>query len=368
MDEAGGLVEVSGTVYGVRLRGRLPAAFRDYLALTLDPFPDHDASHRGARGRGTPPAPRPRLRGSAEGGSAAPEAAVELGYRALDGLPEVEETWASEAPGPNPEGGGTVRFALFRLRGGFGLTVAGEGRGLFRCTSRRIDVEWTPPGTGAAHYLFTYALPLWLEAEGVPVLHASAVALDGRAVGFVGPTGIGKSVLCAELLRLGCDFVADDGLAVRPHEGREESAWRAFHGPPLLRLWPSGLEGRLGVPAGDLPRVHETLDKRRLPLPGAAAAAPPAGLPLAAVYSLRREPNAAGEVAISPCRPRDALVQLLEHGVAAAPAAALGLAGRRLELLAGLAEAVPVRRLRFPSGADSAARLLEAIRKDLGES
>lgn len=330
-------VEVSGAVYGVRVRGRLPAAFRPYLL----PTPDAPAD------------------------AAGPAGAVELAYRTLGELPQVEETWGSEAEGP----GGIVRLALFRLPGGFGLTVAGEGRGLFRCTSRRIDVEWTPSGVGAAHYLFTYALPLWLETEGVPVLHASAVAVGGRAVGFVGPSGVGKSVLCAELLRLGCGFVADDGLALRRTAGT--GAWRAAPGPPLLRLWPSGLEGRLGVPAEGLPRVHETLDKRRLGLPGGAAEAavpPPDGLPLAAVYALRREPGGEGRVEISATRPRDALVQLLEHGVAAAPAAALGLSGRRLGLLADLAETVPVRPLRFPSGADSAGRVLEAIRKDLEES
>lgn len=338
------LVEASGAVYGVRVRGRLPAAFRPYLL----------------------PAP------GAAAGAPGPAGAVELAYRTLAELPEVEESWVSEAEGPNPEGGGTVRLALFRLPGGFGLTVAGEARGLFRCTPRRIDVEWTPPGTGAPHYLFTYALPLWLEAEGVPVLHASAVGVGGRAVGFVGPSGVGKSVLCAELLRLGCGFVADDGLAVYRErdrdEGLERGTWHAAPGPPLLRLWPSGLEGRLGVPAADLPRVHETLDKRRLALPETAAAAPPDGLPLAAVYALRREPEGEGRVEISPTRPRDALVRLLEHGVAAAPAAALGLAGRRLELLATLAETVPVRSLRFPTGADSTARVLEAIRRDLGDS
>lgn len=349
-DGAMELVEVAGAVYGVRVRGRLPAGFRDYLLPAA-------SAPAGAPGRA---------------------GAVELAYRTLGELPEVEESWASEAEGP----GGTVRFGLFRAPGGFGLTVAGPGRGLFRCTSGRIEVEWLGPG--AAHYLFTYALPLWLESEGVPVLHASAVAVGGRAVGFVGPSGVGKSVLCAELLRLGCGFVADDGLALRREEARGSGRdpdggeglgaggwWRAAPGPPLLRLWPSGLEGRLGVPAADLPRVHETLDKRRLALQGGAvgaAAAPPEGLPLASVYALRREPDGEGRVEISPVRPRDALVRLLEHGVAAAPAAALGLSGRRLQLLAGLAETVPVRHLRFPTGADSATLVLEAIRRDLDET
>lgn len=322
--EGGGLLDLSGVVYGVRVRGRLPAAFRSYLL--------------------------PLAAGSA--------GSLDLGYRIVDELPEAEETWASEALGP----GGTVRFALVRLPEGFGLTVAGEGRGLFRCTPRSIRIEWRAPGTGAPHYLFTYALPLWLETEGVPVLHASAVSAGGRAVAFVGRSGVGKSVLCAELLRLGCGFVADDGLALRRDEGRAaRGGWLSFPGPPLLRLWPSGLESRLEIPAHTLPRVHESLDKRRLPLSGEGTGA----LPLAAVYVLRRDPEEGGEVGISAYGPREALVRLIEHSVAAAPAAALGLSGRRLDLLAELAETVPVRQLRFPSGADSAERILEAIGGDL---
>jgi hypothetical protein len=324
-------VDVSGVVYGVRVRGRLPAPFRPYLLP----------------GAGEP---------------ADPAGALEVSYRLRDDLPEVDEIWASEAEGPRLRG----RFALFRLPGGFGLTVAAEGRGLFRCTPRAIRVEWTEPGTGAPHYLFAYALPLWLEARGVPVLHGSAVSFGERAVAFVGPSGVGKSVLCAELLRLGCGFLADDALALYRDEGRDaRGEWRCAPGPPLLRLWPSGLESRLEVAAHGLPKVHESLEKRRMLLSGERAGLPASGPRLAAVYVLRRRPEAGGPVRISACGARDALVRLLEHGVAAAPAAALGLSGRRLERLADAAEKVPVRRLGYPSGADSAARIREAILRDL---
>jgi hypothetical protein len=326
-----GPVDVSGVVYGVHLRGRLPAPFRPYLLP----------------GTGEP---------------ADPAGALEVSYRLRDDLPAVEEIWASEAEGPRFRG----RFALFRLPEGFGLTVAAEGRGLFRCTPRTIRVEWTAPGTGAPHYLFSYALPLWLEAQGVPVLHGSAVSFAGRGVAFVGPSGVGKSVLCAELLRLGCGFVADDALALYRDEGRDgRGEWRCAPGPPLLRLWPSGLESRLEVAAHGLPKVHDALDKRQMLLRGERAGLPSTGPPLAAVYVLRRRPEAGGPVRISACGARDALVRLLEHGVAAAPAAALGLSGGRLERLADVAERVPVRRLAYPSSADSAAPIRDAIERDL---
>lgn len=336
--ETGGARDLAGLVYGVRIRGRLPASFRPYLR--------------------TP---------AGEGNGAVDS--LELRYRRIEELPEVEEIWATEEEaGP---GGG--RFALFRHPGGFGLTVSDQGRGLFYCDRRTIEIAWTAAGTGAPHSLFSHALPLWLETRGVPVLHGSVVATGGRAVGLVGASGVGKSLLAAELAGLGFVLLADDGLALRRDEA---GGWRAFHGPPLLRLWPSALD-RLGIAAGELPRVHPALAKRRLRLEeedgGALAEAgggsPATGVPLAALYLLERrpEPRSAGEerLEIRACPPREALVRLIEHSVAAAPAAVLGLSERRLELLAAVVEHVPVRHLRFPSGAGSAEQVRTAILRDL---
>lgn len=42
------------------------------------------------------------------------------------------------------------------------------------------------------------------------ILHASCVALDGRGLLILGPSGSGKSALALELMALGADLVADD--------------------------------------------------------------------------------------------------------------------------------------------------------------
>ncbi|HGG65172.1 MAG TPA: serine kinase, partial [Rhodobacteraceae bacterium] len=42
------------------------------------------------------------------------------------------------------------------------------------------------------------------------VVHASSVAVDGKAVLVVGPSGSGKSALCLQLMALGATLVADD--------------------------------------------------------------------------------------------------------------------------------------------------------------
>jgi len=321
---------LSGIVYGVRLHGRLPADF----APCLSP------AEPGAEGLA--------------------EVEVEVIWREIDRLPPFEATWTSE-PAP---GEAQIRFSLFPHAGrhgaeGFGLAVHGEEAGLFRCTPETIAVDWASDPVGAPHHFVTYLLPLWLETRGVPVLHGSAVTVGGSAVGFLGPSGVGKSTLAAELVRGGCGFVADDGLALQHRAG----AWHCLAGPPLARLWPSALRDRLGVETAALPRVRATGDKRRLGL--AANQARPGRHRLAALYLLERHDRPDDPPRVAPLDPKQALLRLLEHGVAAAPAAALGLSQERLDRLAQVAEAVPMRRLSFPGGTDSAAATLAAIEGDL---
>jgi len=320
------LAEVSGRVHGVRVHGVLPAAFGAHLLPCTD-------------------------------GQRELRTGLEVTYREATEVPSGEELWVAEPQGPIFRG----RLALFRPGEGVGLAVDAEGRGVFHVTSRAIAIDWVAGGTGAAHYFFSHALPLWLEIGGVPVLHASAVAFGDRAVAFLGRSGVGKSTLCAELAQAGCGFVADDGLALR--EG-VQGDWRCFHGPPLLRLWPSALGQRLGIAFGELTRVHDTLGKRHLRPPELVSVAPE-GLELARDYVLDRQIETACRVSISRYRPRQSLVRLIEHSVAGAPASALGLARRRLELLARVVERVPVCRLGFPSADDSSSRVREAILGDL---
>lgn len=322
------LKRVSGEVYGVRVQGELPAGFERYLRSP--------AGHPSAR-----------------------EASITASCRFVNGLPDVDEFWATD---PTPQRLG--RFALCREPAGVGLRFSGDGEGLFRITPELIRIEWLADGPGPAHHFFSYALPLWLESRGVPVLHASAVSFGDRAVAFIGPSGVGKSTLCAGLVRSGCGFVADDGLPL--WEEAEGGDWRCGLGPPWLRLWPSALERGLGIAADSLPRVQDSLEKRLLSCPDEGAVRRSDRPGLAAVYLLDGLSQKARAVTISACSTRDALVRLIEHSLAGAPAAALGWSAARLARLARAATRTPVKRLRYPI-ADGAWQLVsQAITRDIG--
>lgn len=58
----------------------------------------------------------------------------------------------------------------------------------------------------------------WLQ--GLPVLHAAAVALGGAAVALIGPSGVGKSTLAERLSDLGYEALYDDLTPCRERGGR----------------------------------------------------------------------------------------------------------------------------------------------------
>lgn len=53
---------------------------------------------------------------------------------------------------------------------------------------------------------------------GPLILHASAVAIDGRGLLIAGRAGSGKSSLALQLMALGADLVSDDRVEVTPRE------------------------------------------------------------------------------------------------------------------------------------------------------
>lgn len=79
--------------------------------------------------------------------------------------------------------------------------------------------------------------------DGVVRIHASCVAVAGRAVLVTGRSGSGKSSLALKLIALGAELVADDQVLLRPKDGEVLATAPArleglieCHGLGILRL------------------------------------------------------------------------------------------------------------------------------------
>jgi hypothetical protein len=271
---------------------------------------------------------------------------------AADGLADAEVRWA------DLDGVRTNLLARWLpasvTDGETGLSMPGIGTFLVR-DGREVLVDPDPDGNEALLQLALLGpvLAALLHQRGDLVLHASAVEIDGAAIGFLGGRGAGKSTMAAALLRRGYPLLTDDILAVSLEDGSP----RVLPGFPQLKLWPDAVVALGGDPVL-LPLVCEGEDKRAQTV----AEFPPArSLPLACLYVL-----AGGDtLAIEQLSSRDAFLEVVSnsygitwlHGVSGP-----GQFAARAELV----RRVPVRRLRRPPGVDLVAPMTRLVEEDLG--
>lgn len=206
-------------------------------------------------------------------------------------------------------------------------------------------------------------LAYWLESRGVCALHASAVVHDGRAVVFLASHQGGKSGLAATMVNAGLPLLSDDLLPIEKLRGR----LLARPGYPQMRMWPDQLPYFVER-WKDLEPVHPELDKRRVPVgPEGFGAFHPDAVPPGVLYLPERRPPGHDQAAVQlvPVPPREVVIELVRNSFSPFIVEAVGLQPRRLELLAELARAVPVKRLVYLSGFDDLARVRDALLNDL---
>lgn len=212
-------------------------------------------------------------------------------------------------------------------------------------------------------HLLGPVLSLWLERQGIPMLHAAAVAMQGHAVGFLSTNSGGKSTLAAAMLQAGYPLLTDDILPVEHSSG----AFIARPGYPQMRLWPEEAQHFLGHYV-DLELVHPAYAKRRVPVgQGGFGTFCDQSQPLACIYlPERRDVQKHGtQIEILPLSRRDALIELVRHSFVASLVEQLGLQAQRLDLFARLVQQVPMRRLLYPSGFEYLPLVREAVLTDL---
>lgn len=206
-------------------------------------------------------------------------------------------------------------------------------------------------------------MSLWLELQGVLALHASAVTIFGRAVGFLGSKQGGKTSLAATLAQAGHLLLTDDILPIK----RQESALWGCPGYPQMRMWLDLVEQFLEGDR-DWPQVHPSLTKRRIPV-GSEGLGKfcPTMQPMGCLYlPERRDASVYGiDICITPVPPQKAMLELVYYAFAAPVLSAFAdLQSSRFCLLAEIAQRVPVRHLAYPAGYEHLPRVRAAICRD----
>jgi hypothetical protein len=208
-------------------------------------------------------------------------------------------------------------------------------------------------------YLLGQALSFALVQQRLEPLHAAAVVVDGRAIGFLGSNGFGKSTLAACFLEAGYGLLTDDVLTLQESSGHV----LAFPGPPRIKLF-SRTARRFLSHNGDRGPMNAGTDKLIVPLDGRCACETP--VPLAGLYSLTAPRHACrrDDVAIATMSPRDAFAELVKATFNRRLATPIRLA-RQFELMTGLARAVPVRQLTYARTFDRLEDVRDVVLADL---
>lgn len=192
-------------------------------------------------------------------------------------------------------------------------------------------------------YLLGSGFAAILHQRGLLPLHANAVIVAGRAIGFMGHPGAGKSTLAAWFHDRGFDVLADDVCVVTAGpDGRP----LAHPGIPRLRLWREALEAS-GREASAYERSLDDLDKYTVPT-NLERALP--AVPLSHLYLLEK---AGEEAAIDRLEGAAAVEAMVANTYRGSYVRLMGRTRQHLLACAGLARTVPLFRARRRWGYDS---------------
>jgi hypothetical protein len=197
-----------------------------------------------------------------------------------------------------------------------------------------------------------------LRLRGTTCLHASAVAVDGRAVVLLGRPFVGKSTTAAALTLLGYPLVSEDVVPLL----NRGTHYDVVPGYPVIRLWPSAAEFLYGS-AASLPLLTQSRDKRRLDVIDRGHTFHSEPLPLGAIYYLSRRTDDDAAPFIEPTLGPNALAMLVGETYTNY-ALSKEMRASEFVLLGELTRTVPMRRVTAHKDQSRLPRLCETILND----
>ena len=213
-----------------------------------------------------------------------------------------------------------------------------------------VEREPNVPVEDLQPFLTGPVLSVLLHQRGLFVLHASAVVIDGVAVGFLGAKGDGKSTLAAHLQVRGHQLIGDDIVPVNLENGRAV----VVSGFPRIKLYNDSILA-VGHEPSNFPLIHRFVQKRSFQYSDNFSTEP---FPLHSLYVL----SDGAEVGLEELGHASTFIEITRHTYVNRYLKALGAEPEHFEHCRKLIQKLPVWKLNRPrdfEAMDDVCKLLE---------
>ncbi len=239
----------------------------------------------------------------------------------------------------NDECGNPV-LRVFSVMGGkyFRYSYADQTEFLVDGAGTEIWAKWTDPLTieDTATYLLGPVMGFVMLLRGIVCLHASAIAVDNKAIALLGPAGSGKSTTAAAFSERGYSILAEDVVTL---DDRGDQ-FLVRPGYPCIRLWPASVKALYGSET-HLPKLTPNWDKCYLDLKNQFRSE---ALPLAAIYHLGERHHDGSAPFVEALNRSEGLLSLIANTYAT-KLMDKEMRAREFELLTRVLNHVPLRRV-----------------------
>jgi hypothetical protein len=235
---------------------------------------------------------------------------------------------------------GEPTLRVFRVLDGkyYRFIYADETEFLLDRAGTEVWAQWSAQLTleDTATYLLGPVMGFVMLLRGIVCLHASAIAVDDKAIALLGSAGSGKSTTAAAFSERGYRILAEDVVTLDDRGDR----FLVRPGYPCIRLWPASVKALYGSET-HLPKLTPNWDKCYLDLKDQFRTEP---LPLAAIYHLGERRDDAVAPFVEPLDRSEGLLSLIANTYAT-KLMDKQMRAREFELLTRVLNNVPLRRV-----------------------